>query len=96
MAGAPKGNKNATKTRIWAEAINKVLIRSDEGKKQKLVKLAEKLVDSALDGDMTAIKEIGDRVDGKALASIELTGSLQISDMSDAQIDQRLEELDGE
>ena len=91
--GAPKGNTNATKTRVWAEAIDKVLKQSDDGKHAKLRKLAEKLVEMALAGDMQAMKEIGDRVDGKSLASIELTGSLQISDMTDAQLDKRLNEL---
>ena len=91
--GAPKGNTNATKTRVWAEAIDKVLKQSDDGKHAELRKLAEKLVEMAIAGDMQAMKEIGDRVDGKSLASIELTGSLQISDMTDAQLDKRLNEL---
>ena len=91
--GAPKGNRNAAKTRIWAEAINKILCQSDEGKKRKLELLAEKLIDTALDGDMAAIREIGDRVDGKPLAQIEVT-TMQPSDMTDLELLTRLRELE--
>ena len=67
MAGAPIGNKNATKNRPWAEAINRALLAED-GK--GLRKLAERLIDKASEGDVTALKEIGDRMDGKALQAI--------------------------
>lgn len=67
MAGAPIGNKNATKNRPWAEAINRALLAED-GK--KLRALAERLIDKASEGDVTALKEIGDRMDGKAMQAI--------------------------
>ena len=70
--GAPLGNKNATKNRPWAEAINRVLLAED-GKKMRA--LAEKLVDAALAGDVPALKEVGDRVDGKALNALEISGN---------------------
>lgn len=59
---APLGNKNATKNRPWAEAVNRALLANDG---QKLRALADKLIDRALEGDVSALKEIGDRVDGK-------------------------------
>jgi hypothetical protein len=65
--GAPEGNKNATKNRPWAEAINRALLAED-GK--KLRALADKIIDKALEGDVSALKEIGDRVDGKAAQAI--------------------------
>jgi len=65
--GAPVGNKNATKNRPWAEAINRALLAED-GK--KLRALADRLIDRALEGDVTALKEIGDRMDGKAAQAI--------------------------
>ena len=65
--GAPLGNKNATKNRPWAEAINRVLLAED-GKKMRA--LAEKLVKAAEDGDVVALKEVGDRVDGKAMSAL--------------------------
>jgi hypothetical protein len=42
-----------------------------DGKKTKRLRLvARKLVDKAVEGDVTAIKEINDRVDGKAPQAI--------------------------
>ena len=94
--GAPKGNTNNLKSRPWAEAINKALCQAQDGKPAKLRALAEKLVDKALEGDMTAMKEMGDRVDGKALASVEVSGHVSLSEMTEAAIDARLKELMGE
>jgi hypothetical protein len=65
--GAPKGNQNATKGRLWNEAIRKVLA---EGDKQALVRVARKLVNAAEEGDIQAIRELGDRLDGKPNQSI--------------------------
>lgn len=64
---APEGNKNATKNRPWAEAVNRALLAED-GK--KLRALADKLIACALEGDVTALKEIGDRIDGKPAQAI--------------------------
>ncbi len=45
------------------------------GKKtKKLSLLADKLVERALEGDITAMKEIGDRLDGKPAQAVELGG----------------------
>ncbi len=45
------------------------------GKKtKKLAMLADKLVERALEGDITAMKEIGDRLDGKPAQAVELGG----------------------
>ena len=91
--GAPKGNNNAGKARSWAEAIDKALKQSKDGMPQKLRALADKIIDMALDGDMAAMKEIGDRVDGKALAHVHVTGDLGLGDMTNQQLDTRLQEL---
>lgn len=66
--GAPIGNKNATKNKPWSEAINRVLLAED-GK--KLRALAEKLVEKALEGDVQAIKEVGDRQEGKPAQTLQ-------------------------
>lgn len=65
MAGAPKGNTNAQKGKQWSDAVRKALLSG-----KKLDKLAEVLINKALEGDMQAIKEIGDRLDGKAVQAI--------------------------
>lgn len=72
-AGAPEGNKNATKNRPWAEAINRALL-SEDGK--KLRALADKIIDKALEGDVQALKEVGDRMDGKPAQALEHSGDL--------------------
>ena len=69
--GAPLGNKNATKNKPWADAINRVLLAEDG---QKMRDLAEKLVKAGLAGDVTALKEIGDRMDGKPKQQLEVAG----------------------
>lgn len=79
MAGAPAGNQNSSKSnRLWAETIRRAVVQSD-GK--RLRKIAEALLDKAAEGDISAIKELGDRLDGKATQQIEqtteLTGTLQ-------------------
>ena len=68
-SGAQPGNKNAVKNRPWSEAINRALLAED-GK--KLRALADKLIDAAMEGDVTALKEIGDRIEGKPAQSLML------------------------
>lgn len=66
--GGQPGNKNAVKNRPFADAINKALAQ-DDGK--RLRKIAEALLTKASEGDVTAIKEFADRVDGKVIQGIE-------------------------
>lgn len=71
MAGAPEGNTNSSKNnRLWANTIKRALNQSDG---EKLRRIAEKLLNKAEEGDMQAIKELGDRVDGKAIQAIDAT-----------------------
>ncbi|MDE2022270.1 MAG: hypothetical protein KGI71_05170 [Patescibacteria group bacterium] len=77
--GAPFGNNYAVKRRPWADAINRALARREQTKSgADLNKLADKLIDAAAEGDMAALKELGDRLDGKPhqTGEIELRGSL--------------------
>lgn len=61
MAGAPKGNQNAARGRVWREAIDRAIKRDREA----LNRVAKALITAAEAGDMQAIKELGDRLDGK-------------------------------
>ena len=73
MAGAPKGNQNAVKdNRIWGEAIRKAVMQRNG---DKLRALADKLIDRAAEGDIAAMKELGDRLDGKPAQVTQLTGA---------------------
>jgi len=75
MAGAPKGNDNASKGSMWARAINKALAnRSKTDAFGEMVELAEQLLVKCSDGDLGALKELGDRQDGKPAQSITHAG----------------------
>ncbi len=43
----------------------------------KLREVAEVLVSKALEGESWAVKEVADRVDGKAMQQVELSGVIQ-------------------
>lgn len=69
MAGAPEGNQNSSKSnRLWAETIRRAVVQSDA---ERLRRIAEALLTKAEEGDMNAIKELGDRLDGKSVQGIE-------------------------
>lgn len=72
MAGAPQGNQNAAKAKVWAAAINRALERrkpADERIKA-IDELADKFIENCFQGDLAALKELGDRLDGKPAQTI--------------------------
>ena len=69
--GGQIGNQNAKKGKLFYGELQKVLVQED---RKKLRKIAEKLVTAAEEGEAWAIKEIMDRVDGKAVQSTEISG----------------------
>lgn len=71
MAGKPRGPKS---DKLWSDAVRMAVMREDieDGKKiRRLNKIADNLVRLAIEGDMQAIKEIGDRIDGNPKQAIE-------------------------
>ena len=59
--GGSTGNRHSTKDkREWANAIRRAVARG-----KNLNRLADKLIEKALEGDMVAMKEFGDRYEGK-------------------------------
>ena len=68
--GAPLGNNNGGKAKPWAEAIDRAIKRD----RPALDRLAQVLIAKAMEGDMSAFKELGDRLDGKPKQQTELTG----------------------
>lgn len=77
-SGGQPGNNNAGKGKVWSAAINRALeMRSRRDGIEALDALAEKLLAKCDEGDMTALKEIGDRLEGKPAQSLTLGGDSQ-------------------
>lgn len=75
MAGAPVGNQNAAKAKVWHAAIMRALDKRGAGDRLKaLDELAGKLLDLVATGDLAALKEFGDRMDGKPAQSVTVAG----------------------
>lgn len=73
--GAPVGNTNSANGRRWRQAITRALQkRSRSDSLEALDELAEKLLALCDQGDLQALKELGDRVDGKSSQSHEVSG----------------------
>jgi len=67
-----KGNTYSSKSnRLLSETLNRVLIQQD-GHRARMI--AEALVTKAEEGDISAIKEVFDRTEGKAIARTEISG----------------------
>lgn len=65
--GAPAGNQNAAKAKVWSAAIHRALDRrkpADERVKA-IDELADKLLDECYGGSLAALQELGNRLDGK-------------------------------
>ena len=69
------GNTVSADGRRWRQAINKAVSRDVGSKRNRIMaldKLADTLVDAGLAGDIAAIKEIGNRLDGMAHQSVSV------------------------
>lgn len=68
MAARKTPSKGGKPDKLMRDAIIIALHRTaTDGKVKKLNLIADKLVDLAVAGDMGAIREVNDRVDGKAV-----------------------------
>lgn len=69
--GAPLGNQNNVKGGRWKAAIERALENRSRAKQiEALDELAEKLLAACDSGDLQALKELGDRLDGKPSQAI--------------------------
>lgn len=78
--GRPIGSLNREKP--FADAL-RVALRS--GDPDRLRTIAEKLIEKAEQGDLQAIKEVGDRLDGKCAQVIE-RGEVSVEMLSDREL----------
>lgn len=70
---APIGNQFAAKSKRWSMAIDRALEkRSRVAGVEALDELAEKLLLLAEQSDLGALKELGDRIEGKPGQAIDL------------------------
>jgi len=68
---APLGNQNAGKAKEWEQSLKRAMARRAEGDfRQTLDKIAERVIDKALEGEEKAWREIADRMDGRAVQQI--------------------------
>jgi len=77
MAARNTPSKGAKPDKIWSDALRRAVFRKSdtvEGKKRIEV-MADKCARMAETGDMAAIKEIGDRLDGKSPQYSEIAGA---------------------
>jgi hypothetical protein len=70
--GGQLGNQNAKKGKLFYNELRKALVQQDQ---LKLRLIADKLVEKATEGESWAVKEIIDRVDGKAVQATEISGA---------------------
>lgn len=71
MAGV-KGRSGKKLDSHWRDAIWRAVNETD-GNEKKLHKLAKQLVANGLSGDVSALREIGDRLDGKPRQETDVT-----------------------
>ena len=76
MAGRPIGS--LSKDKPFREALRMQLAAAGEDHKA-LRAIAQELIGKATNGDVAAIKEIADRLDGRPTRSVEVSGGVAIS-----------------
>lgn len=93
---APKGNTHSAKDREFRRAIAKKLELLDEKAKMHrghtLECIAGKAIELALDGNLNAITEIANRLDGKPQQSVDITQETFVT-LTDADLDRRIHDL---
>jgi hypothetical protein len=70
---APLGNQNAAKGKVWRAAIDRALERRSKSRVdgiKEIDALADKLLELVATGDLPALREFGDRMDGKPAQAI--------------------------
>lgn len=74
QSGNPGGQQ---KVKVWRDAIERAVTRrAGKADLKGIDDLADVLLDTALSGDIAAMKEFGDRMDGKPAQAIEHSGSI--------------------
>ncbi len=103
--GGQPGNNNGGSGKTWHDALDKAVKQYTntiaQAKKnglptvkqgEALFKIATRVVAQALDGNVSAIAELGNRLDGKAHQSMDIgiTDNTPVEEMTDADIAREL------
>ena len=79
---AAEGNQYASKAKLWTEAIYQALERRAKGEKRPRVEIladfADKLLDAADSGDLQALQELGNRIEGRPTQRIESESTIEV------------------
>jgi hypothetical protein len=85
QSGNPKGQPKRTK--LWREALDRAIKRREHDDPLALEKLADKVLAAVDAGDVSAMRELGDRLDGKVPQALEHAGKdggpIEFSDARD-------------
>lgn len=76
--GAPIGNRNAAKPRIWEAAIQRAARPKD------LEEIANAVIAAAKNGEAWAVTEIGNRLDGKPVQPVDMKHSSDAPTLTNA------------
>jgi hypothetical protein len=71
--GGQPGNQNAARAKVWRAAIERALDRRSASRTdgiKEIDALADELIKLVAAGDLGALKEFGDRIDGKPSQAI--------------------------
>ena len=81
----PQVPKGAKSDKEWRDAIRRAVheqrtvdVDGKPAKRKALFLLARKTVTEALDGNMVAVKEIGDRLDGRPAQAVDLAVAVSV------------------
>ena len=74
-----KGNRLGAKVGLFGHELNKAI---RQGEPNQLRRIAEKLLELAAGGDLAAIRELADRLDGKAVQTVNaiIEHSIDVAD----------------
>jgi len=78
--GGQPGNKNATKNKPFQQALERALAKKGKvDQAEALLDVANALICAAEGGDMQAIKELADRLDGKAVQQLDIDANVTMT-----------------